>query len=69
MCIARVCAGLITLGLPGLEKHIKAIYSILKRRDPILVESLEEAGLIPELYLTEWIISFGGYFIPIELTV
>ena len=57
------------LGLPGVDKHIKIFCRLLKRHDPDLFDHIEASGMPPELYLTEWIISFGGYMIPLEQMV
>lgn len=56
-------------GLPGLYVHSEQLTSLLKKKFSDLHELFEKKDIIPQLYLTEWLIPLGCYHVPLRETV
>lgn len=57
------------IGLPGLRIHAGEFTKKFEKKLSDVHNLFEEHGIVPEMYLTEWLIPLGCYHLPLKETV
>ncbi len=52
--------------LTGVIEHIWKFWKLLKFQENEIFVNLTEKGIVPEMFLTEWFVTFGTSFIPLS---
>eukprot|EP00873_Tetraselmis_striata_P024823 jgi/Tetstr1/445087/TSEL_032892.t1 len=58
--------GLYSMGLPLLQQYMSHMQALLAVEAPMLAEHLEEQGVLPSMYCSQWFITIFAYNLPFD---